>query len=100
MRLVVASNSYGFGWPIWRAAALAGDAGSLPAGCSARVLSQAGFGFHDNFDASQAAANLVELVQKFRQAVTEGEGEEGNEGKEGGDLGRDLDMVEDGCDRG
>ena len=61
------------------------------------VLSQAGFGFHDNFDASQAAANLVESVQKFRQAVAEGEREEGNEGKEGDDLGREyLDMVEDG----
>ena len=61
------------------------------------VLSQAGFGFHDNFDASQAAANLVESVQKFRQAVAEGDGEEGREGKESGDLGREyLDMVEDG----
>jgi hypothetical protein len=71
------------------------------------VLSQAGFGFHDNFDASQAAANLVESVQKFRQAVAEGERESGRAGKKENlsrdtnpdivDLGREyLEMVEDG----
>ena len=61
------------------------------------VLSQAGFGFHDNFDASQAAANLVESVQKFRQAVAEVD--EQQQDDEGGsvDPGREyLDMVEDG----
>lgn len=56
------------------------------------VLSQAGFGFHDNFDASQAAANLVESVQKFRQAVADQ-----GDGNGSVDLGREyLDMVEDG----
>jgi len=30
------------------------------------VLSQPGYGFHKNLDAAQAAANLVESVQKFR----------------------------------
>ena len=61
------------------------------------VLSQAGFGFHDNFDASQAAANLVESVQKFRQAVAEVD--EQQQDDEGGsvDPGREyLDVVEDG----
>jgi hypothetical protein len=31
------------------------------------VLSQAGFGFHRDFDAGAVAANLIESVQKFRQ---------------------------------
>jgi hypothetical protein len=30
------------------------------------VLSQAGFGFHRNYDAGKVAANLIESVQKFR----------------------------------
>ncbi|MDY6875901.1 MAG: DEAD/DEAH box helicase family protein [Chloroflexota bacterium] len=30
------------------------------------VLSQAGFGFHHNYDAGKVAANLIESVQKFR----------------------------------
>jgi hypothetical protein len=33
------------------------------------VLSQAGFGFHANYDAGRAAANLIESVQKFRWAA-------------------------------
>ena len=33
------------------------------------VLSQAGFGFHRDFDAGAIAANLIESVQKFRQAM-------------------------------
>jgi hypothetical protein len=33
------------------------------------VLSQPGFGFHDNLDAGQIAANLVESAQKFRWAI-------------------------------
>jgi hypothetical protein len=33
------------------------------------VLSQPGYGFHNHFDAAQAAANLIESVQKFRWAV-------------------------------
>ncbi|MEZ4771503.1 MAG: hypothetical protein R2844_24200, partial [Caldilineales bacterium] len=61
--------------------------------------------FHGNFDASQAAAKLVESVQKFRQAVAEGESsKEGERERADGlgieqtiDLGREyLDMVEDG----
>ncbi len=30
------------------------------------ILSQPGFGFHDDFDAGRVAANLIESVQKFR----------------------------------
>ncbi len=33
------------------------------------VLSQKGFGFHRDFDAGAMAANLIESVQKFRQAL-------------------------------
>lgn len=33
------------------------------------LLSQKGFGFHEDFDAGQVAANLVESVQKFRWGV-------------------------------
>ena len=33
------------------------------------ILSQRGLGFHDDFDAARVAANLVESVQKFRQAL-------------------------------
>jgi hypothetical protein len=33
------------------------------------VLSQPGFGFHRNFDAGAVAANLIESIEKFRQAL-------------------------------
>ena len=33
------------------------------------VLSQPGYGFHQNFDNAQVCANLVELVRKFRKVV-------------------------------
>ena len=33
------------------------------------VLSQAGFGFHRDFDAGAIAANLIESVQKFRRSM-------------------------------
>ena len=33
------------------------------------VLSQAGFGFHRDFDAGAVAANLIESVQKFRHSM-------------------------------
>ncbi|MFZ5822432.1 MAG: hypothetical protein ACOYYJ_21280 [Chloroflexota bacterium] len=33
------------------------------------ALSQAGFGFHSNFDSVRVAASLVESVRKFRQAL-------------------------------
>lgn len=33
------------------------------------ILSQRGFGFHDQVDAARVAANLVESVQKFRQGL-------------------------------
>jgi len=33
------------------------------------VLSQAGYGFHRNYDAGKVAANLIESVQKFRWAT-------------------------------
>jgi hypothetical protein len=35
------------------------------------VLSQPGFGFHDNFDAGEVTANLIESVQKFRRIAGE-----------------------------
>ncbi len=41
------------------------------------VLSQPGFGFHSRYDAAQAAARLIESVQKFRQATGEVLAEEG-----------------------
>ncbi|MBC7814600.1 MAG: hypothetical protein H7175_25820, partial [Burkholderiales bacterium] len=34
------------------------------------VLSQPKFGFHDNFDAANTAANLIESARSFRQTVT------------------------------
>jgi len=37
------------------------------------VLSQAGFGFHTNFEFAAIAANLIESVQKFRWAIEENE---------------------------
>jgi hypothetical protein len=33
------------------------------------VLSQAGFGFHTDFDAAETAANLIDSAQKFRQML-------------------------------
>jgi hypothetical protein len=35
----------------------------------AEVLSQPGFGFHHDLDAARAAANLIESIYKFRQAL-------------------------------
>jgi hypothetical protein len=35
------------------------------------ILSQRGHGFHDDFDAARVAANLVESVRKFRQALVQ-----------------------------
>jgi hypothetical protein len=61
------------------------------------VLSQAGYGFHRNYDAGEAAANLIESVQKFRW-VTGGDfiTEEGKEG-ELKPLGQEyVEMVQDG----
>ncbi len=36
------------------------------------VLSQPGFGFHRDFDAGAVAANLIESLEKFRQALPDG----------------------------
>jgi superfamily I DNA/RNA helicase len=33
------------------------------------ILSQKGFGFHRNFDSARTASNLIESIQKFRQAM-------------------------------
>lgn len=33
------------------------------------ILSQPGFGFHDNFDAARVATSLIESVRKFRQVI-------------------------------
>ena len=63
------------------------------------VLSQAGFGFHRNYDAGKVAANLIESVQKFRwvargDGVGEGPGLSTVEGKP---LGQEyIEMVQDG----
>ncbi len=63
------------------------------------VLSQAGYGFHGNYDAGEVAANLIESVQKFRwvaggNAVEEGTGLSPVEGKP---LGQEyVEMVQDG----
>jgi len=57
-------------------------------GLFGEVLSQAGFGFHRDYDAGRVAFNLIESVQKFRWVAGEG-----------GDkpLGREyLEMVQDG----
>jgi hypothetical protein len=35
------------------------------------VLSQPGFGFHDDFDAAEVAANLIDSAQKFRLIIAE-----------------------------
>ena len=54
------------------------------------VLSQAGFGFHSNFDSVRVAASLVESVRKFRMAM-----EPVNEDL--GGLGREyISMLQDG----
>jgi hypothetical protein len=58
------------------------DGGASPAGAGAgerldhflsrlfgEVLSQPGFGFHRDFDAGAVAANLIESIRKFRQAL-------------------------------
>ncbi len=41
------------------------------------VLSQPGFGFHNDFDAAQVTANLIESVQKFRWVAGETLAQEG-----------------------
>jgi hypothetical protein len=54
------------------------------------VLSQSGFGFHDNFDAVRVAASLIESVKKFRLAL-----EPAKENPQ--ELGREyIQMLEDG----
>jgi hypothetical protein len=47
-------------------------------GLFGEVLSQAGFGFHRDFDAGAVTANLIESVQKFRRAMPP-PGENGDE---------------------
>ncbi|MGC9398870.1 MAG: UvrD-helicase domain-containing protein [Anaerolineae bacterium] len=47
------------------------------AGLFGEILSQPGFGFHDDFDAARVASNLIESVQKFRRIAPQREdGEE------------------------
>jgi len=59
------------------------------------VLSQAGFGFHRDYDAGQAAADLIESVQKFRWVMEDTNAE--NSQGEGKPLGQEyLEMVQDG----
>jgi hypothetical protein len=55
------------------------------------VLSQPGFGFHNNFNAGEVVANLIESVRKFRWAAGKALEEEGKP------LGQEyLEMVQDG----
>jgi len=55
------------------------------------VLSQAGYGFHRDYDAGTVAANLIESVRKFRWVAG------GNTTENGKPLGQEyIDMVEDG----
>ena len=56
------------------------------------VLSQPGFGFHDDYDAAAVAANLIESIQKFRRVAGLGGGVPG-----GKPLGQEyVEMVRDG----
>jgi hypothetical protein len=54
------------------------------------VLSQAGFGFHRDYDAGRVAANLIESVQKFRWVREGAAGEDRSLGQEY------IEMVQDG----
>ncbi len=57
------------------------------------VLSQAGFGFHENYDHARVAANLIESVRKFRIAMEPSQ----TDAKEVIDLGREyFAMLQDG----
>jgi hypothetical protein len=61
------------------------------------VLSQAGFGFHHNLEAGEAAANLIESARKFRQVAGQTFSNETDEdlGNSLETLGREyVDMVE------
>ena len=61
------------------------------------VLSQAGYGFHRDFDAAEVAANLIESVRKFRWVTEEAgypnQGQRGNQVSLGQEY---IDMVEEG----
>ncbi|MBI4730785.1 MAG: hypothetical protein HY781_01410 [Chloroflexi bacterium] len=50
------------------------------------VLSQAGFGFHENYDHARVAASLIESVRKFRIAMEPSQ----TDAKEALDLGREY----------
>ncbi len=57
------------------------------------LLSQAGYGFHQDYDAGEVAANLIESMRKFRWATEEAEFFSINSAS----LGREyVEMVEDG----
>ncbi len=53
-------------WVEEYAAGLAAELDHFLSGLFGEVLSQAGFGFHRNYDAGRVAFNLIESVQKFR----------------------------------
>ena len=60
------------------------------------VLSQAGFGYHRNFDSVRVAASLVESVKKFRISL-ESDFRSANERRDFGSLGREyISMLQDG----
>jgi len=61
------------------------------------VLSQAGYGFHHDFDAAEVAANLIESVRKFRWATEEAGSARGQESGSIVPLGQEyIEMVEEG----
>jgi len=78
----------------WIEAYAVGDAAELDHFLSrlfGEVLSQAGFGFHRDYDAAAVTANLIESVQKFRWVTG------GVTFEEGKTLGQEyIEMVEDG----
>jgi len=57
------------------------------------VLSQAGYGFHRDYDAGEVAANLIESVRKFRWATQDAAGVDDNSVPLGKEY---IEMVEDG----
>ena len=60
------------------------------------VLSQAGFGYHRNFDSVRVAASLVESVKKFRISL-ESDFRSADERRDFGSLGREyISMLQDG----
>ncbi len=61
------------------------------------VLSQAGYGFHRDFDAAEVAANLIESIRKFRWVTEETSNAQGEHSESSVPLGQEyIKMVEEG----